>query len=102
MRKAASCTPARRCRKSTVLAGKTGLGKTPSDRNGAVQTRKPRFVGIKAFGIGRSDWNRSSDLFVTNETRYQAALRSMFVRRHFTSTSFLHKGVCRKAFCHPL
>src|SRR5690606_8710877 len=34
--------------------------------------------------IGRSDWNRTSDLLVPNETRYQAALRSVLVRRHFT------------------
>lgn len=27
-------------------------------------------------GIGRSDWIRTSDLLVPNETRYQAALRS--------------------------
>ena len=39
--------------------------------------------------IGRSDWNRTSDLLVPNETRYQAALRSV-VRRHFTEKPIEH------------
>lgn len=38
-------------------------------------------------GFGRSDWIRTSDLLVPNETRYQAALRSewrAFYRKMFT------------------
>lgn len=41
-------------------------------------------------GIGRSDWIRTSDLLVPNETRYQAALRSED-GAHSTEKVLLHK-----------
>jgi hypothetical protein len=41
-------------------------------------------------GFGRSDWIRTSDLLVPNETRYQAALRSED-GAHFTEKVLLHK-----------
>tara|TARA_Y100000588_G_C14073480_1_gene846860 strand:- start:660 stop:863 length:204 start_codon:yes stop_codon:yes gene_type:complete len=40
--------------------------------------------------FGRSDWIRTSDLLVPNETRYQAALRSED-GAHFTEKVLLHK-----------
>ena len=46
--------------------------------------------------FGRSDWIRTSDLLVPNETRYQAALRSED-GRHFTEKVLLHKRLA-KAF----
>lgn len=44
--------------------------------------------------IGRSDWIRTSDLLVPNETRYQAALRSED-GAHFTEKLFMHKGLMK-------
>ncbi len=45
-------------------------------------------------GIGRSDWIRTSDLLVPNETRYQAALRSED-GAHFTEKLLLDKRLAR-------
>jgi hypothetical protein len=48
-------------------------------------------------GNGRSDWIRTSDLLVPNETRYQAALRSEGWRA-FYRKSFVAQGVSWKNF----
>lgn len=45
-------------------------------------------------GIGRSDWIRTSDLLVPNETRYQAALRSED-GAHSTEKLLLDKRLAR-------
>jgi hypothetical protein len=62
------------------------------------ETKKPansRFFSVSSLsgwipGFGRSDWIRTSDLLVPNETRYQAALRSED-GAHFTEKLLLHK-----------
>lgn len=48
----------------------------------------------RSAGYGRSDWIRTSDLLVPNETRYQAALRSED-GAHSTEKVLLHKTLRR-------
>lgn len=51
-------------------------------------------------GFGRSDRIRTCDLLVPNETRYQAALRSVS-GAHFTEKVLAHKGLA-ESFCADL
>ena len=58
---------------------------------------RPVFLCVQLMlnaGFGRSDWIRTSDLLVPNETRYQAALRSED-GAHSTEKVLLHKTLCR-------
>lgn len=65
--------------------------------------RWPVFYGLpfnsRSAGYGRSDWIRTSDLLVPNETRYQAALRSED-GAHSTEKVLLHKTLRRIFFTH--
>src|SRR5690606_22906919 len=65
-----------------------GLGDDLMTVSGASSGRSEQFgemtkpaVRRALRGFGRSDWIRTSDLLVPNETRYQAALRSVWMAR---------------------